>query len=278
MKSSVMVGAAVVLGAVCGTVHAGDISAVNGYRVEARMFNDFGASAFSVNGVNYPVPSAGAVAGQAGPVLFHEDFAVGEPGNFANKHVAFLSSDGGASRFGANGGQSWSMSFNVRISAPAGAPRKEGGIEVRNPRPGLGYTDEGQVLIASDGEVAVFGGVMPFHGFGPNTYTLGTVASVTFSYYAPGDVDAVLGAYRLIFNDAVTGLHDSGIKLWGAAEPDGTKGFNNGSEFGFKMQNQRNPFIADSSEMEYSNISIVPAPGAAALMGIGGLALLRRRR
>jgi hypothetical protein len=273
------VGAAlIVLAGMAATATADDITGVNGYRVEARIFNDFPGSNLNINGTSYPVPSTGAIVGPGGPVTFHEQFAQGEPGNFANKHVAWLSNDAGASRFGMTAGQSWELNFSVLLNAPAGAPRKEGGIEIHNPRPGLGYTDEGQVLIATDGEVAVFGAVMPFHGFGPNTYTLGTTAQVTMRFFAPGTVDPTLGAYQLLFLDSVTGMHDSGLKLWGASEPDGTVGFNNGTMIGFKSQNQRNPFIADSSFMQYGNISIVPAPGAALVLGLAGLAGTRRRR
>lgn len=276
-KTRSVCGALALVG-IAGAAFAGDMSAVNGYRVEARIFNDFPTSNLTVNGVPYPAPGNGAILGQAGPVLFQEAFTAGG-GGFANKHVAWLSQDGGASRLQMNVAQTWSLAFNVRIAAPAGQPRKEAGIEIHNPRPNHAppYTDEGQVLIASDGEVAVFGAVMPFTGFGPNTYTLGTTAQVLFEYFAPGAVDPTRGAYRLQFLDAVTGMHDSGLKLWGA-EPDGTAGFNSGSVIGFKSQNQRNPFIADSSEMEYSGIHITPTPASLVLLGLGALSAARRRR
>ena len=169
------------------------------------------------------------------------------------------------------------MAFNVNITVAAPGVRREAGIQVLNPRPSLGFTDEGQMLIASDGEVAIFGGVMPFTGFG-NVYTAGTTASVLWEYFAPGTADPILGAYRLRFTDAVTGLHDSGLKLWGAGEPDGLFGFNFGTEMALKAQNQRIPTINDFSDIAYSNFSIVPAPSAVALLGMAGLITGRRRR
>lgn len=265
--------------AVCGMAAAAtaqDISQANGFRMETRVFNDFSGTSLSING--NPEANPGMRDSFASPgmgVRFTEQFQQFQQGGFANKHIGYLSSDGGATAMGLSHVQSWSMELDVSISAPGGAPRKEAGIRVENPRPGLGYTDEGLVLIASDGEVAVFGGVMPFTGFG-NVYTLNTTAHVKFEFFAPGTVDA-RGAYRLTFTDAVTGVHDSGLKIWGA-EPDGTAGFNSGTRLGLIAQNQRNPLIADSSDINYSNIRVIPAPGAMGVLGLAGLVARRRRR
>ncbi len=281
------------LTALAGIAQAQDISQVNGYHTWGRLFNDFSNSSLEINGVNTPspvlpatTPVLGSIAGQAGPVHFHENFAVGEPGNNANKHVAWLSTDGGASRAQTNVFQSWSIDFDVTMNAGSGnLPRKEAGIEVWQNRPGLGFNDEGQVLIATNdwgdpgsgrGEVAVFGGAMPFTGFGA-VYSLGTTAHVSFQYFAPGVAfGTTRGSYRLIFTDAVTGVHDSGIKEWNV-ETDGIQGLT-GAHIGLKDQNQRNPFIADSADVLYSGITIVPAPAAFGLLGFAGLAASRRRR
>lgn len=266
-----------------------DISTVNGYRVEARVFNDFGGSSLTINGTNYAAPGSGAIASPSS-VIFQENFPQGIQGNFANKHLAYLSTDGGATAYGAQQSQSFSISFSARLnSGVATAPRKEGMLQIENPR--AAFTDEGHVLLGSEGEVAIFGAAMPFFSCrvpssagvgavgvtGADWYTPGTVAQVTFAYFAPGVLDPTLAAYRLDFTDAVTGFHSSGIKIWGV-EGDGTVGFGTGTKIAFQAQNQRNPAIADSSTMEYNNITIVPAPGAALLLGIGGLVAGRRRR
>jgi hypothetical protein len=260
--------AAFALVCAAGNALATDISTVNSFKAETRLWNDFPTSSLTTTN-SFP------------NVEFNETFPQGAVGNYANKHIAWLSNDSGASHFQNNYFQSWSMQFDVTINTAfgQGQPRKEAGIQVNNPRnPSIGgWTDEGQVLIASDGEVAVFGGAMPFTGFGNNTYTLGTTAHVTFSYFAPGAVDPIKGAYRLIFSDVVTGIHDSGLKIWGD-ESDFLYGLNNGCELGFKAQNQRNPFIEDNSDIAYGNFSIVPAPASIALVGLAGLTAGRRRR
>lgn len=277
MKAQLLVGLVAFAGLASAAI-AGDMSQVNGLAVTTRVFNDFGTSDLKVDGVARAQTSETYARAGLGDYRVQETFAAGTVGNYANKHMAYLSNDGGNSALGLHSSQSWKLEFNINITAPNGAPRKEGVVQIENPRPALGYTDEGRILVTSDGEVAVFGGVMPFTGFGNNVYTRNTTAHVSFEFFAPGAVDAVLGGYRLIFTDAVTGIHDSGIKLWGNAEPDGTTGFNEGARIGFAVQNQRNPFIDDSSDFLFSNITVVPAPGSIAVMGLMGLAATRRRR
>ncbi len=262
-----------------GSAMAIDINSVNSVHVVNRVFNDFPTSNLT-NVANFPAE-----------VSWHEEFPAGTVGNFANKHLAYLSNDGGASAYQHYPGQGFTLGFDARIAAPGVAPRKEGVLQIENPRPGLGFTDEGHVLIGSEGEIAIFGGVMPFFSCrvpgsagigavgvdGSDWYSPGESARITFRYYAPGEVDAVLGGYELTYQ-GVNGFRSSGVKLWGNAEPDGTVGFNFGTKIAFQIQNQRNPVINDVSDAQYTNITLVPAPGALALIGLGGLAAARRRR
>jgi len=254
-----------------GSAFAADISLVNGTVMQNRVWNDF-ASSTLVSTNNYPAQ-----------VSWDESFPAGTTGNFANKHLAYLSTDGGATPLGLNVGQSWTLTTNIQISAPNASPRKEGALQIENPRPGLGYTDEGHVLVASDGEVAIFGGVMPFYTSnftGGPWYSLNSISTLTLEYFAPGSnpMDPILGGLRVSMNDPVHGFHQSPILTWGSMEPDGTKGFNTGTKIAFQAQNQRNPFIDDHSFISYTGTTIVPAPGALALMGLAGLAAARRRR
>lgn len=273
---TVFVTTLVAFAAVSGSAMASDFSQINGFSLEARLFNDFANTNLTINGVNYPAPVTAAIP-NPGSLNFTESFAQGAAGNFANKHVAWLSDNGGATRATTNASQPLSLDFDIFMSAVSGSPRKEAGVQINQPRPSLGFTDEGQILIASDnGEVAVFGAALPFTGFGAGTYTLGTTAHVSFQYVPAGVVDPTLGAYRLVFSDAVTGVHDSGFKVWGV-ESDGIAGLTN-AVLGLKDQNQRNPFVADGVTVIYSGINVTPAPTSAALLGLAGLAMGRRRR
>lgn len=247
----------------------GQISSINSWKVEERIFNDLPGSTLTTTN-NWA----------GGNLRFDEQFPFPTPGGFANKHVGYFSNDNGATRYAFQNNDGFRLDFNVSITAPAGQPRKEAGIDVRNPRDNGAWTDEGQVLIASDGEVAVFGAAMPYTGQGAwlNAYTLGTTAHVSFEYIVPGGIHPTLGAYRLIFTDAVTGIHDSGYKIWGAGEFDGTTGWNAGTQIGLKAQNQRFPLAADSSDINYTNVSMIPAPGVASLLGLSGLMVARRRQ
>jgi hypothetical protein len=283
--SKTTVGASIlVLAAVAGGASAQDISTVNGYYTQLRVFNDFPTTTLSYGHAGGPllpeptpgVPSNNALAGLNAGLQFHETFAQGSLGNFANKHQGLFSNNGGVSPFGVSNQQSFIINTTVSISAPAsnGNPRKEAGLVFYNDHGG-GFIDEGRVLVASDnGEVAVFGAAMNFTGFGTNVYTLGTTAQIHFEYWGPGS-QGPTAEYRLLFTDAVTGPHDSGLVTF---DTNSANGFLSGSTLGFVDQNQRNPTVVDDINVIYGNVSVIPAPGAAALLGLAGLVAIRRRR
>jgi len=282
----VTVGAAALVLAAAGSAMAQDISTVNGYNVQLREFNDFPTSILNWGPAGAPVtpapvPMHAPLAPFGAGVEFLEQFPQGTPGGFANKHQALFSNDGGLTPFGLNQHQSFTVNSDVRISDPAGSPRKEGGLKFYNDRGG-GFIDEGEILVAGDnGEVAGFGANLSFFTFGAGTYTVGQTAHMQFQYFGPG-VNSFYASYRVIFTDPVTGVHDTGLRDFdhnGAIDPTNpANGFNNGSKLGWLDQNQRSPVINDFADVVYSNSSVVPAPGAAAILGLAGLFAGRRRR
>jgi len=280
--------AAVALACFAGAAIAQDITTVNGYQFQARIFNDFPTTNLTYGPAGSPVNPAAApgnypLAGFNSGVEIREQFDQGVVGNFANKHEALFSNNGGASPFGVSQLQSFTVSSTVRIDAASTNPRKEAGMVFHNDR-GNGWIDEGRLLVTSDnGEVAMFGANMNFFGFGTGIYTAGTTATMIYNYYAPGTPGTPnpgIAAYSVTFIDAVTGVHNSGMVSFdpaGAVGPNAANGFNTGSTLGFVAQNQRNPFLADVSDITYGNVSVVPTPASIALLGLAGLAARRRR-
>jgi hypothetical protein len=241
----------------------GQVTAINSVKIETY-----------IPPFNVGIPSDLTVTNNFPSVVQFDERNFAQTGGFANKHQAMFSKDG-VHRYYLHNNESFQLDFDVNMDTlrADGQPRKEGGVVFYNPRPG--FTDEGRVHITTDGEIAVFGAAMPFTGFGNTAYAKGTDAHMSFRYYAPGEIDP-LAAYRLIAT-TVNGVFDSGIKLWGI-ETDGTNGFNDGTYFGFVAQHQRLPVTGEFATTTYGNVKIVPAPGAAALLGLAGLVAGRRRR
>src|SRR3954470_7247058 len=86
-----------------GSAFAQDIQTVNGYNVTFRLFNDFPSTTLTYGhaaGPKIPGPTPGApgnaaLPGAAAGWRIHEIFPQGASGNFANKHEALFSNDGG---------------------------------------------------------------------------------------------------------------------------------------------------------------------------------------
>ncbi len=268
------------------------IGDVSGYTLQVRNFNDFPSTNLTINGLPFPTPgaAAGGVGGVGTSVNFVEQFAVGASGNFANRHAAWLSANPGVDRYDIQRNDSFYFQTNIRINVPAGSSPKEGGLQFFHQRnvidPGptaVTFTDEGFFNVrSSDGEVAIFGGALPFHSFG-NVYVAGTTATIGFAYYAPG-VAGPNGAVEYFYNGVGSGIKfmdNSGDRVIAGDVNSPTYGFGGISNFanlGLRAQNTRNPFIADSSDILYNQSFLIPTPGAGAVLVLGGLIAGRRRR
>ncbi len=270
-------------------VAAAQISSINGFHVITRNFNDFPGSTLTVNGIAAPAGANGNVAinGLGAGLHYSEQFSRGEPGNFANRHLGHFSADGGVTNYAFQNNQSFRLDTTISITAGSNGPAaKEGGITVFNNRTvfengqNVTFTDEGFMLVKTNGgvngggEVALFGGALPFFSFNSVgvDYAPGTTASIAFTYFAPGELGAA-AAYEASFNGISTG-----IKFFDNNSDVSGNGLGNGSLIGLRAQNSRLPTIADFADTDYGNISIIPGPGAAGLLGLAGLVALRRRR
>lgn len=278
------------------------IANINGFAVTARNFNDIDISSVSVNGVFYNAPNPnpppatlsnqlGAIAGLGAGVHFHETVPQFVPSNggFANRHNAMFSTDGGATAYQFQRNEGFYIQTSVQVTGN-NAPAKEAGLNfwmnrsVVDPGPvAVTYTDEGFFNIRnSDGEVAIFGGGLPFHSFG-NVYVNGSTVTIGLAYYAPGSI-AANGAVEYFYNGVGSGIkfmdnvNDRIIPGDVNSPTFGAGGISNYALIGFRAQNTRNPFLTEDTHTIYSNVSVIPAPGAAGLIGLAGLAAMRRRR
>lgn len=243
----------IVLAAGLAASASAQIGSINSLVVHERQWNDFPTSSLTTSAT-------------ADSFHVHEEFAAGTVGNYANKHWASFSADGTTDYLFRNQ-DSFQISFNINLNAFAGQPRKEAGLFIFNHHPD-GWNAEGPFMVASDGESAIFGGAMPFTGFGNAAYALGTTVAVQFNYFAPSG--GGLAAYEAIFNGV-----SSGVKKF---DDPAFNGFNDGSVIAFYSQNQRNPFVDDFVDLNYTNIKIIPTPATGAIFGLVSLVGLRRRR
>lgn len=225
----------------------------NGVVAVDRLFNDYPNSTLSVIN-NYP-----------NQVQFTEsDFG---SGGFANRHSRYFSADGGATAIDWNYGDAFDLAFTLDLDATPTNGREAGF-----------HTDLfgfGIFGLLPNGEIAAFGSILPFHSFGA-VWTPGSPVRLEM-IHTPGNGDGVTPGtipstmeYRY---DNGGGVVSSGPIPFTTTEGGIPSAFN--FLVGFGVQNAGAP--GGTSNANFTNV-LVPAPSAAALLGLGGLALIRRRR
>lgn len=222
-------------------------------QVVPRIFNDYPNSTLTIFN-KYP-----------NQVVFNEsNFG---SGGFANRHTAFFSDDGGTTPIDWNYGDAFALGFTLDLDATPATGREAG---FHADLFGLGFFG-----VLSNGEIAAFGSILPFHSFG-NVWTPGTPVRLTM-IHTPGNGDGVtpgtIPSTMEYKYDAGAGIVSSGAIPFNTGE--GGIPSNFPFYLGFGVQNQGAP--GGSSNADFRNV-IVPAPGAAALLGLGGLLAMRRRR
>lgn len=234
-----------------------DVNNIDSVHVVERVFNDFGSSTLMTTN-NYPTS-----------VRFQEsNFGAG---NFANRHIAWFSEDGTTNYdFGYSDG--FDISFDMTIhEAPVdggGRPGAEAGFQAD--LFGFGFFG----ALTGNGEIAAFGSTLPFHSFGTGLYSVGDTINLRM-IYRPGAGEGMMpaGSIEYIY-DLGSGPVSSGLKPFTNAEGGFPTAFN--QLIGLGVQN--NAAGGGSSDVTFSNIVVIPAPGAATLALGLGLAGLRRRR
>jgi hypothetical protein len=160
---------------------------VNGATIETRTFNDCPLSTV-VTSNNYPASITITDA--------MDPLCVG----FANLHSFSFSDDGGATAAVFNNNSNFRFGADFKIT---GAGEGEGGLRIS---PWYGKFVDGRIMAnATTGEIACFGGALPFYSFTVNhgiTYTRGTTIRLEATYRA-NDLFSTQPAsiqYRVIYN------------------------------------------------------------------------------
>lgn len=199
-------------------------------------------------------------------------------GGFANLHNWRASADGGATAANFANADSFSLFSDVTIS---GDGTGEAGMSLA---PWWSQNVDGRFnMRTSDGEVAVFGGRLPFFSFTAThgvTYTKGDTVRLGMIYNANGLSAGSPATIEYIYDDGT--VYSSGalaFDMGNPAEdpPHGLWGMLNDAQIGGYMQ------VLSSTETlstTWGNIEFtaIPSPASAALLGLGGLVATRRRR
>lgn len=262
MRLSVLF-AAISLAGIAGSA-AGQVSAINGMTTMARYFNDRPGSNLAITNTY--------------PALFRVFEDNPGPGGFANGHMGAFSTTGGATPYDFNYGDAFdvmtTLSFNGLTPSNVGG---EAGFKFN--LFGVGHFG----VLPGNGEIAAFGGILPFHSFGTGLWNSSQTVTLRI-IHTPGNGNGLPGgatipstmeyAYNLGSGWVTSGPVAFGNLEGGIPDVPGNPLF-----IGPGIQNNWGAGLI-SSDVSFTNISItVPAPGG--LSVLAGLVLLgaaRRRR
>lgn len=242
---------------IAGATGPGD---VNGFDVAPRIFNDFSSSSLTFN--------ADFAAGTAN--ITESNYGSGV---FANKHIAFFADAPGGNRVDFDYGDGFDACLTMAVNQADNVGNVEAGFN--SDLFGFGLFG----VLTANGEVAAFGGTLPFHSFGSGIYSVGDTISLRM-IYRPGAGEGMMPAstieYR--YNNLTTGSGwvSSGLIPFGNNEGGWPSSFN--QYFGVGAQINSPDATLGAVDIDYRGIKIIPAPASLALLGLGGLAAVRRRR
>jgi hypothetical protein len=208
--------------------------------VDERVWNDNAGSVLEVTN-HYPE---------------HIDFVESGLDSGANQHRWMFSGNGSEdSLFGLE--SYFDVEMDVSILVDESSPRQEAGFMI------LTNGWDGKFMVASDGEVAVFGNVLPFHTFG-NIYQSGEDITIGLRYFNEGGVNKI--EYRAGENTAVFQMTNT------------EGGLLENTTLGGYAQHQGSAEFPRSVTTSFEDIQAVPEPATMAVLGLGIAAIAARRR
>ena len=220
----------------------------NGATIKTRVFNDCPLSTVTVNN-NYPASI------QITDVM--SSLCVG----FANLHDWSFSEDNGATAAVFNNNSNFHVATDFKLDGPG---QGVGGLRIS---PWFGQLADGRCEVnATTGEIACFGGTLPFYSFTANHgifYTRGTTIHLEATYRAHELVSTAPASirYRVVYNgnayDSPELSFDKGNGF--EADPHGLWGMLNDGRVGGYFQPQANTgaaLTARWSNITYMNCSV----------------------
>ena len=192
--------------------------------------------------------------GATGELSFHENnFGTVDldASFFANRHNAWLSSDGGSTAHGFNNQDNFSISFDFNLDVVNTSPRKEAGFVFVHPTTGTG-----QFIITSDnGEIASFSSFFPFTSnlvdnddgkeYGGTAYTPGTNVSVQVVYRAGVGSEEGGDLFKPASMEFIVNGISSGVRYLGNLE----NGMIDGTQIALNLQSQVFPPDAGTEDV-----------------------------
>jgi hypothetical protein len=194
---------------------------------------------------------------------------------WANLHIVRLSTDGSTAASFAND-DAFGFAADVTIT---GTGNSEAGLSVA---PWWSPDVDGRFMInGGSGEIAVFGGRLPFYSFTVQhslTYTLGTTVRMGVVYRPNSLSELDPGTIEYLLTKAGT-TYSSGELAFdqgNAGEGKGTYGMCDNAQVGCYFQ--PNVYGTAWEQVAFGNMVYVPEPATMMILGLGSLFLARRRK
>lgn len=240
---------ATLVGLVAASGAYAQIGTINSTIATPRVWND--------------IPAATLTSFNSYPslVLFGEQNVSGS--GYANRDIWQFSNNGGTSAYQFQNNDYFNASMSLTLSGGSGTYYPEAGF-LFSGSPGFTGGDL-QFIVKTDGEVVQFGGTS-FFNFNPTVvYTPGTAINLKMSYFQALDGNNALEFFA----------NGQASTVFEFAPGAGIGGSTGGGYFQIP-QNPTDP--SNSGSASFGSISIVPEPSALALLGLGIVALVFRRR
>jgi hypothetical protein len=227
------------------------VGSINSAAYNTRAFND--------------VPGATlTVVSNYSSVIVFDEHNVSQPTGFANRDVWRFSNNSGVSAYAFQNNDYFHVSMTLQLTGLPTSPRKEAGFLFST------IGGDGQFIVNTDGhEIVAFGGPLPFYSFAPSVYNSSDIITLGMTYFLDG-----AGKNAIIYT--ANGVNSPALEFSNLEQ-----GIITGSTLGgyFQIVNDPNNHN-NAGAAVFQNISItaIPEPSTIALLSVGVLPLLLRRR